>query len=146
MRSSRLKFENVTLKGKYSFQYVENMVIEKSKLATKDAFWHTKNVIVKDSIITGEYLGWYAENITFENCEIHSHQPLCYCKNLKLINCKMIDSDLAFEYSDVEATIVGKIDSIKNPLSGNIVVDEIGELIREDDKYPSKAVVRIKGE
>lgn len=142
--SKNIVIKNLKFKGKYSFQYVENMEIDKSTFDTKDAFWHTKNVTVKNSIIKGEYLGWYAENLTFINCEIYSHQPLCYCKNLKLINTKMIDSDLAFEYSSVEATLVGHIDSIKNPLSGHIEVDSIGELIREDDKYPSKAVVSIK--
>lgn len=142
--SKDIKIKNLKFKGKYSFQYVNNLVIEKSEFDTKDAFWHSKNVVVKDSIIKGEYLAWYAEDITFINCEIHSHQPLCYCKNLKLVNCKMIDCDLAFEYSNVDATIVGHINSIKNPLSGKIVVDSIGELIREDDKYQSKAVVTIK--
>lgn len=131
--------------GKYSFQYVENLTIENCEISTKDAFWHAKNVVVKNSTIKGEYLGWYSENITFINCVIESHQPLCYVKGLKIINCKMPNCDLAFEYSTIDATIKGKIDSIKNPLKGTIEVDSIGELIRSDDKYPSKATVIIKG-
>lgn len=51
--------KNIEYKGKYSFQYMENLEIENCKLDTKDAFWHSKNVIVKDSILKGEYLAWF---------------------------------------------------------------------------------------
>ena len=44
----------------------------------------------------------------------------------------MEGADLAFEYSDVEADIQGHIDSVKNPRSGRITADSIGEVIRED--------------
>lgn len=129
--SKNIKLDNVNMKGKYSFQYVENMEITNSNLDTKDAFWHTKNVTVRDSVVKGEYLAWYSENLTLINCKIIGTQPLCYCKGLKLINCTMEGCDLSFEYSDVEADIKGHIDSVKNPKSGKIVADSIGEIIRE---------------
>ncbi len=132
MRSNNLKFENVSLKGKYSFQYITDSVFENCNFNTKDAFWHAKNVVVRNSIVNGEYLAWYCENVTFENCTISGTQPLCYCKNLKLINCKMLDADLAFEKSDVEATVTTPMISIKNPLSGIINVPEVGEIIMDD--------------
>lgn len=131
MRSSDLHFRNVQMKGKYSFQYIENSVFEHCRFDTKDAFWHAKNVVVRDSVVKGEYLAWYCENVTFENCQIIGTQPLCYCKGLKLINCEMIDTDLAFERSDVEATITTPVISIKNPLSGHITVPTVGEVIRD---------------
>ena len=126
------KLTNVTLKGKYSFQYTENLVVEHCDLDTKDAFWHSKNVTVKDCTVKGEYLGWYSENLTLINCKIIGTQPLCYCKNLTLIDCTMEQTDLAFEYSTVNATVQGHIDSVKNPASGKIVADTIGEIILED--------------
>ncbi len=132
MRSNNLKFENVSLKGKYSFQYITDSVFENCNFDTKDAFWHAKNVTVRNSIVKGEYLAWYCENVTFENCTISGTQPLCYCKNLKLINCRMIDADLAFEKSDVDATITTPMISIKNPTSGTINVPEVGEIIMDD--------------
>ncbi len=132
MRSNNLKFENVSLKGKYSFQYITDSVFENCNFNTKDAFWHAKNVVVRNSIVNGEYLAWYCENVTFENCTISGTQPLCYCKNLKLINCKMLDADLAFEKSEVEATVTTSMISIKNPLSGTINVPEVGEIIMDD--------------
>lgn len=131
MRSSDIVFENVRLKGKYSFQYVENVEISGSRFDTKDAFWHAKNVTVRDSVINGEYLAWYSENLTFINCTIKGTQPLCYCKGLKLIGCRMEDCDLAFERSDVEAEISTPVISIKNPLSGRITVPAAGEIIRD---------------
>ena len=119
------------MKGKYSFQYIENSIFENCIFDTKDAFWHAKNVTVRNSIVKGEYLAWYCENVTFENCKIIGTQPLCYCKGLKLIHCEMIGCDLAFERSEVEATITTPVLSIKNPLSGHITVPEVGEIIRD---------------
>lgn len=48
----------------------------------------------------------------------------------------MIDCDLSFENSDVNATVSGEIMSIKNPLQGSkIATDSIGEIIIESSKY-----------
>lgn len=132
MRSDHLHFDHVTLKGKYSFQYITDSVFTNCNFDTKDAFWHARNVVVKDSVIKGEYLAWYCENVTFENCTIIGTQPLCYCKGLKLINCTMLDTDLAFERSEVEATLNAPILSIKNPRQGTITVPSVGEIIMDD--------------
>jgi len=141
MRSDRLNFRDVRMKGKYSFQYVTDSVFENCVFDTKDAFWHAKNIIVKNSVVKGEYLAWYSENITFENCKIIGTQPLCYCKNLKLIDCEMIDTALSFERSEVEATLTARIVSIKNPLSGYIYVPEVGELIMDIENAHGKVIV-----
>jgi hypothetical protein len=141
MRSSNLTFKNVEFTGKYSFQYVENAVIEDCVLHTKDAFWHAKNVVVKNCVVEGEYLAWYAENITFENCKISGTQPFCYCKNLKLINCEMIDADLSFEKSEVEAELTAPIVSIKNPKSGYIKVPAVTELIMDDPEAKCEVII-----
>ena len=129
--SENLELKEVQFKGKYSFQYVKNAVIEQCELDTKDAFWHSENVTVKNSLVKGEYLGWYSRNLTLENCTITGTQPLCYCKGLKLINCKMIDADLCFERSEVEATVTTPILSVKNPISGRISAPAYGEIIRD---------------
>ena len=132
MRSDHLFFDHVKLKGKYSFQYISDSVFTNCEFDTKDAFWHAKNVVVKDSTINGEYLAWYCENVVFENCVIKGTQPLCYCKGLKLINCIMIDCDLSFEKSDVDAVVLSSVVSIKNPKSGKIVCKSVGEIISDD--------------
>lgn len=142
MRSTDIVFDNVSFKGKYSFQYTENVEIRNSRLDTKDAFWHAKNVTVRDSVVNGEYLAWYSENLTFINCTIKGTQPLCYCKNLKLINCVMEDCDLAFERSDVEAEILTPVISIKNPLSGRISVPAVGEIIRDIPGADGEIIVK----
>lgn len=133
MRSDHLTFRNIQMKGKYSFQYIADSVFEDCVLDTKDAFWHAKNVTIRNSIVKGEYLAWYCENVTFENCKIIGTQPLCYCKGLKLIQCEMLDADLCFEKSEVEATITTPVISIKNPLSGHIHVPCVEEIICDDD-------------
>lgn len=140
MRSERLNFRDVRMKGKYSFQYITDSVFENCVFDTKDAFWHARNIVVRNSVVKGEYLAWYSENITFEKCKIVGTQPLCYCKNLKLIDCEMVDTDLSFERSDVEATLTAPIVSIKNPLSGHIFVPEVGELIMDIENAQGKVI------
>lgn len=127
--SRDVTLERVHMQGKYSFQYMENLTITDSVLDTKDAFWHSKNVTVKNSVVKGEYLAWFSDGLTLIGCKIIGTQPLCYCKNLTLIDCTMEDTDLAFEYSDVQATITGHVDSVKNPRSGSITLDSVGEVI-----------------
>lgn len=126
---SGLDIDGLTMDGKYSFQYVSCARIRGSVLRTKDAFWHSRDVTVEDSVIEGEYLGWYSENLTLIRCRISGTQPLCYCRGLTLIDCTMDHADLAFERSDVCADIEGGVDSVKNPLSGCIKADSIGEVI-----------------
>lgn len=121
----------LTLKGKYSFQYTENMRLTDCSLDTKDAFWHAKNVTVEDSVICGEYLGWYSENLRLVRCRIIGTQPLCYCRALVLEDCVMESADLAFERSEVTATVCGHIDSVKDPLRGTIRAESIGEIIMD---------------
>lgn len=142
MRSKGLDFKNVRLNGKYSFQYIEDSVFESCNFDTKDAFWHAKNVTVRNSIVKGEYLAWYCENVTFENCKIIGTQPLCYCKNLRLADCEMIDADLCFEKSEVEAAVTSPVVSIKNPLAGHIYVPCVGEIIRDDDNSRGEVIIK----
>ncbi len=142
--SKDVKLSQVQMQGKYSFQYMENLEIRNCDLDTKDAFWHSKNVTVVDSVVRGEYLGWFSENLTLIGCKIIGTQPLCYCKNLRLTDCTMEDCDLAFEYSDVHATIKGRVDSIKNPRSGVITVDSVGEVIMGDAIMECTGIVKIK--
>lgn len=142
MRSDHLDFKDVRLNGKYSFQYIQDSVFDSCQFDTKDAFWHAKNVTVKNSVIKGEYLAWYCENVTFEKCRIIGTQPLCYCSNLKLVDCEMIDTDLSFEKSDVEATIVTPVMSVKNPLSGHIYLPGVEKIISDDQDARGEIIIR----
>ncbi len=141
-RAKAATLTNIKMKGKYSFQYINNAVFDACSFDTKDAFWHSKNVTVKNSVINGEYLGWYSENLTLENCIITGTQPLCYCKGLRLINCQMHQCDLAFERSCVEAEITTPVISIKNVLSGKIVVPRVDEIICQKEIYKGKIEIK----
>lgn len=46
-------------------------------------------------------------------------------------NCKLLNTNLAFEYSTVDAEITSDIVSVLNPTSGIIRAASIGELIME---------------
>lgn len=144
LKSNNVRLENVTMKGKYSFQYMNGLHIVDSVLDTKDAFWHSENVTVENSVVKGEYLAWFSKNLTLINCKVIGTQPFCYCEKLKLINCTMEDTDLAFEYSDVEADVCGHIISVKNPKSGIITADSVGDIIFEEAVMECNGQVKIR--
>ena len=127
MHGSDIKIDGFRLQGNYSFQYAKDVV-----------------VTVYDSRINGEYLGWYSKNLHLVNCKIGGTQPLCYCENLVLENCVFEeDADLAFEYSDVEASLIGPVTSVKNPSSGRINADSYGEIILDGNiKAPADCEIR----
>lgn len=143
LQAAEMELENLKMDAKYSFQYVQNATFHNCQLDTKDAFWHSKNVTVYGSVIKGEYLGWYSENLHLIGCKIIGTQPLCYAKGLVLENCRMEGCDLAFEKSDVTATVTGKIISVKNPVSGRIFADSIGEVIAENSDCKCKIEVNF---
>ncbi len=145
MNSRNMVIRDLTLYGNYSFDGAGNVEIRNSRLLSKDAFWNSENVTVYDSFISGEYLGWNAKNLTLVNCTVESLQGMCYIDNLVMKNCRLLNTTLAFEYSTVDAEIVGKVDSVLNPTGGVIRADEIGELTIEKDKVdPAKTKIICK--
>ena len=148
MHCSNIRIDGYEQEGNYSFQYCKNIEIHNAKIYSKDAFWNSENVTVYDSEIIGEYLAWHSKNVRFVNCTIGETQPLCYAEGLVMENCRLReDADLAFEYSDVVADIKGNVTSIKNPRSGRIDVDSVGEIILDENiKAPGdcKIVCRNK--
>ena len=147
MNCNNVEVDNLELDGDYGFDNARNLVIRNSTLKTKDAFWNCENVTVENCFIEGEYFGWNSKNVTLINCEISSLQGFCYIDGLKLINCKLLDTTLSFEYcNDIDAQIVGKVQSVKNPISGKIVADGFEEIIMESDKVDiSKTQIITRG-
>lgn len=132
--SSDVICDNIEVDGNYIFDGGKNITVKNSKLISKDAFWNCENVVVENCLIVGEYLGWNSKNVTFINCTIESNQGMCYMDNVTLRGCKLVNTDLCFEYCTVDAEVNSHIDSVKNPISGKIVADSIGEIIHEADK------------
>ena len=139
--SDGIRMENVHFSGKYSFQYVKNVEIRNCVLDTKDAFWHAENVTVYDSEVRGEYLGWYSKNLRLVRCRISGTQPLCYAEGLVIEDCTMDGCDLSFEYADVQADVQGEILSVKNPASGTITADRIGEIILDEHRRDTECII-----
>lgn len=131
MNSENIIADRLFISGNYSFDGGRNIEIRSSRLISKDAFWNCENVTVYDSVIVGEYLGWNSKNVRFVNCDIESEQGLCYMDGVVLENCRLHNTDLAFEYSTVEADVRSHIDSVKNPTAGVIRAASIGEIIHD---------------
>jgi hypothetical protein len=128
-----MEIKGLELDGSYAFDSARNITIRDSVITSQDAFWNCENVDIYDSKISSQCLGWNSRNVTFVNCTIESNQGMCFVKNLTLKKCSLPNTDLAFEYSNVNAEIVGNIASIKNPNGGIIMADSIGEIILESD-------------
>jgi hypothetical protein len=133
MNSTDIKIDGFRLQGDYSFQDAKDVEVRNAHLDSKDAFWNTENVTVYDSVLIGEYLGWHSKNLRLVNCTIYGTQPLCYNTDLVMENCTMVDTDLCFEYSTLQAEINSDIQSIKNPKGGSITARNIGEIIIDDN-------------
>ena len=142
MNSRNMTVDDLTLYGNYSFDGCRNLTVRNSRLLSKDAFWNCEDVRAENCFISGEYLGWNTKRLTLVDCTVESLQGLCYVEDLVLRNCRLLNTTLAFEYSTVDAEIVGRVDSVKNPTSGRIVADEIGELILESERIdPEKTEI-----
>ena len=58
------------------------------------------------------------------------------------IDCEMVDCDLAFERSHVQATVTTPVVSIKDPLTGSrITVPAVGEIIRDIPEAVGEVIV-----
>lgn len=145
MHTTDIRIDRYKQDGNYSFQYAKNVEIHDAVINSKDAFWECEDVAVFDSEINGEYLGWYAKNLRLVRCHITGEQPLCYCDNLVLEDCTFgADANLALEYSTVEATLHGHVVSIKNPTTGHVTVDSLGEyIIDENQKSPADCKLTV---
>lgn len=144
MHCDNIKIKDYRQDGNYSFQYCRNVEIRNAVINSKDAFWNTENVTVYDSEINGEYLGWHSRNLRLVNCRLSGTQPLCYAHGLVMENCVMAeDCDLAFEESELDATVNSVITSVKNPTSGVIHAKGYGEIII-DENIKAPADCRIE--
>ncbi len=118
------------------------MEFSNAVLHSKDAVWGTENVTIYDSETTGEYLGWHGRRLRLLRCLISVKLPLCSARDLILEDCTFApDCDLAFEDSEVNATILTPVTSIKNPKAGQIKAPSVGELIIDGH---SKALDPVK--
>jgi len=144
MGSSHVVAQDFDLTGNYAFDGGHDIEITGATLLSKDAFWNCHDVTVRDSTIIGEYLGWNSRNVTFVNCLIESLQGLCYIDNLVLRDCRLINTTLAFEYSRVDARLVGGVDSIINPSGGVIEADHFGEVIMDPARVDVDATRLVK--
>lgn len=139
MNCTNMTIDGFTLNGNYSFDGAKNITISNSTLNSKDAFWNAENITVINCTIIGEYIGWNSKNLTFINCKIESNQGFCYIDNLVIKDSDLSGTDLAFEFSSVDATVNGDLISVLNPQSGIIKAEKIGELILEPSKIDINA-------
>ncbi len=130
MFCENVRVDGLTSDSLYVFQYCRNVEIRNARIVTKDSLWECDNVTIYDSLLDGEYLGWHSRNIRLIRCHIAGEQPLSYMDGITLVDCTFDPAcDRAFEDSTrIDARIKGHITNVKNPVSGRIVADSIGEV------------------
>ncbi len=133
LNSSNITAKDITIDGNYAFDHGKNITLENCRIISKDAFWNTENVTLKNCVIIGEYIGWNSKNLTLIDCTVSSNQGFCYIDNLFIRNTRLMNTDLCFELCTLDCEIIGDIVSVKNPISGRIVADNIGEIILDKD-------------
>ena len=134
MFSNDIYVDGLQSDSKYVFQYCKNVEVHNAKITTKDSFWECENVTVYDSVLDGEYLAWHSKNVRLVRCHIAGEQPLCYLDGITLEDCTFDAAcDRAFEDSrNINASIKGSITEIKNPISGSIIADSIGNITYDE--------------
>lgn len=136
---------DTALTGSDSFRAVIGGEIRDCILNGDAAFWHSEDLLVTDCVINGDRLGWYSKNLRLVRCRITGSKPLCRCEHLVLEDCTMEGCDLAFEYSTLDATVLGGIASVRNPVHGSVSADRIGNIILNGNRRPeSDCVIRTK--
>ena len=65
-------------------------------------------------------------------------------ENLVMKDCKLLNTNLAFEYSTVDVEINSNIDSVKNPIHGRIIADHINEIIFDNDEMKPEGTTIIQ--
>lgn len=129
MFCNNIKVDGLKSDSKYVFQYCRNVEVHNAHITTKDSFWECENVTIFDSVLDGEYLAWHSKNVRLVRCHLSGEQLLCYADGLVLEECTFDAAcDRVFEYSSVEADIIGHIENIKNPTTGHISADSIGSV------------------
>jgi len=142
INSRGITAKQLRLTGNYAFDGASDVVVDDALILSKDAFWNCHNVVVRHSTIIGEYLGWNSTGVTFEDCTIESLQGLCYIDGLTMRACRLLNTTLAFEYSQVDAEIEGAVDSIINPAGGIIRCGSVGQLTLDPKRIdPAKVQV-----
>ena len=146
MFSDNIRIDGLKSDSKYVFQYCKNVELHNAHIVTKDSFWECENVTIYDSLLDGEYLAWHSKNVRLVNCHLAGEQLLCYADQLVLENCTFDQAcDRVFEYSNVEASIRGHIENIKNPISGHVVADSIGSItIDEHVSQPNNCIIETR--
>ena len=144
--SDHLDMRNTRIDGPKMFREMSDLYMENVTINDADeTFWRCRNVEARNlELHEGTYPFMFSDNIV--NCHLAGEQLLCYADQLVLENCTFDQAcDRVFEYSNVEASIRGHIENIKNPISGHVVADSIGSItIDEHVRQPNNCIIETR--
>lgn len=136
---------DTTLTGPDAFLHVRDGEIRDCVINSDGAFWHTEKLTLTDCVLNGDRLGWYAKDLKLVRCRISGAKPFRCCERLVLEDCSMDGCTDAFEYSDVDALLTGRLAGVRNPLHGSVTADAIESVIMDDARKPgSDCVIRTR--
>jgi|GEM_PF-3030600 hypothetical protein len=145
--SNNINIDRCKIESKQALQMCKNIKMSKTAIKSSDILWHAQDGFFENTYFSGKNIGWNSKNLTFNNCFFEGEMPFCYASKIILNNCKFINSEGAFEESDICGTIFGNIKSIFKPkkLDLTIKTNTIPKLI-SNDKYKDNVCIKIIGE
>ena len=135
--------DNVQIIGDRTLYAAKSLTITNSFIDSKDCLTSCENLLLRNCTVKGDQIGWYSSNVTLENCRIIGRKPFCFAKNIRFISCEFCGCDECFEQSEINGNTFGYIKSIKDPLSGYLIVDIVPSILysKEENKN-NRFVVR----
>lgn len=108
-----MRISSCRLSGEYPFLMSSGIAADGLEMNSKYSFQYVSDVNISNSVLNTKDAFWHGRNVTVTDSEMHG-------------------ADLAFEYSDVTARLRGGLVSVKNPISGMIEAESIGEIILDE--------------
>ncbi len=117
-----------------------NTKVLNSEIDSREFGWKCNNIEMNNTSIISEYIFLDSKNVKLDNVKFQGKYSFQYMENLEISN-SVLDTKVA-------ADIKGNVISIKNPKSGTITVDSVGEIITEDPvmECNGKVIIRNKEE
>ncbi|ORX42520.1 hypothetical protein BCR32DRAFT_331032 [Anaeromyces robustus] len=124
--------------GESSLKESRNIVVDSCNFSLRYPLWHNQKYVLKNSNLDEKTRApiWYANNGYIDSCKIESVKCLREFKNSVvkgeyLAGFQRILTLIIVKSLKLKLNIKGHVDSIKNPKSGKITVDSVGEIILE---------------
>ena len=131
------------MRGVKALRESHDITLKNCDIVSPEFGWRCGNVNVCDTTLESEYPFFESSNITLEKFTLKGKYSFQYVTD-SVIRDSVLNTKDSFEYSDVNADIRGSVLSVKNPHSGRIVADSVGEIISGNSVMDNNCEIVIR--